>query len=175
MPRLFFGLEIPPEIKNRLIKIRSAVPGAKWQSAGQLHITLLFLGSVEEGRLTAVCNSASKIQIDPFSLQVAGLGCFGQPRKPRNLWAGVQPAAPVTRLHEALQGRMDKLGFTKEKRTFSPHITLARFKRDPGSVEAVLAKHGEQEFGEFPVTRFALFESQLGPAGSVYRVIERFP
>ena len=175
MPRLFFGLEIPPAIKQRLLKVRSAVPGAKWQSDEQLHITLLFLGSVEEEQLIAVRNSASEIQIEPFSLQVAGLGCFGQPRKPRNLWAGVQPAAPVDRLHKTLQAQMEKLGFATEKRTFHPHITLARFKRQPGSVESLLTEQGERIFGHFPVTEFALFDSKPGPTGSVYCVTERFP
>ena len=175
MPRLFFGLEIPPEIKDRLLEITTAVSGAKWQSAEQLHITLLFLGSVEEERFAAICDSASGILTDPFHLQVIGLGCFGRPQNPRNLWAGVQPAVPVAGLHRALQGQMETLGFATEKRAFRPHITLARFKREAGSVEAVLAEQGERDFGQFPVTEFALFESKPGPAGSAYTIIERFP
>lgn len=175
MARLFFGLEIPSEIKHRLLKVRSAVSGAKWQSAEQLHITLLFLGSVEELQLEAVANAAREIQSEPFELSVAGLGCFGQSRRPRNLWAGVQPEAPVAAIHEALGQRMENLGFEAERRSFLPHITLARFKRQPGSVEGLLAEQGASVFGQFAVTEFALFESKPGPAGSVYRVIERFP
>lgn len=175
MPRLFFGLELPPDIKDRLLKVRSTVPGAKWQNAGQLHITLLFLGSVEEERLKTVCESASGIQVAPFPLQVTGLDCFGPPRRPRNLSASIQPVAPTARLHEALQKRMETLGFATENRTFRPHITLARFKREAGSVEALLAEQGERVFGQLSVTEFALFESKPGPTGSVYSVIERFP
>jgi len=175
LPRVFFGLELPPEIKSRLLKVRSAVSGAKWQSAEQLHITLLFLGRVEEARLEAVVGSARDIQSAPFELEVAGLGCFGQSRRPRNLWAGVQPEAPVAAIHDALGRRMVNLGLEAERRAFRPHITLARFKRQPGSVEDLLTQHGESVFGQFAVTEFALFESKQGPAGSVYRVIERFP
>jgi RNA 2',3'-cyclic 3'-phosphodiesterase len=175
MPRLFFGLEIPTAIKQRLLKVRSAVSGAKWQVDEQLHITLLFLGSVEEGQLTTVCDWAREIQVEVFSVQVVGLGCFGEPQKPRALWAGVQPVAPMTDLQKALQKRLEKLGFVKENRKFHPHITLARFKREAGSVEALLTEHGEQVFGEFPVTEFVLFDSKPGPTGSVYRVIQRFP
>lgn len=174
MPRLFFGLEIPVEIKDRLLNVRAAVSGAKWQSAEQLHLTLLFLGHVNEERIAAVCDEAGQIQMDPFGLEVAGTGCFGQLQRPRNLWAGVQPAAPVAELHETLKVRMDNLGFVTESRAFRPHITLARFKRRPWSVGNLLAQHGQSVFGQFPVNQFALFESRQGPVGSVYTVIERF-
>jgi len=175
MPRVFFGLQIPPEIKDRLLKVRSSVSGAKWQSAEQLHITLLFLGSVEEERLGSICESARSIQLEPFSVQATGLGCFGHPRKPSALWANVQPVAPLAALQASIQERMEKLGFAADNRAFRPHITLARFKREAGSVEAVLADQEELAFGNFPVTEFALFESMPGPTGSVYRVIKRFP
>lgn len=175
MPRLFFGLELPPEIKDRLLKVRSAVPGAKWQSAGQLHITLLFLGSVEAARLEAVAGSAREFQSAPFVLEVKGLGCFGQSRRSRNLWAGVQPEAPVAAINEALGRRMENLGLEAERRAFRPHITLARFKRQPGYIEGLLAEHGQSVFGQFAVTELALFDSKPGPTGSVYTVLERFP
>jgi 2'-5' RNA ligase len=175
MSRLFFGLEIPAEIKDRLLKVRTEVSGAKWQSAEQMHITLLFLGRVEEARQATVCNAAREIPMANFELDVAGLGCFGQPRSPRNLWVGVQPAASVGGLHNALKDRIGSLGLKTESRAFRPHITLARFKRQPGSIESLLALHGETAFGRFPVNQFVLFESNQGAGGSVYTVVERFP
>ncbi|WP_372998860.1 RNA 2',3'-cyclic phosphodiesterase [Marinobacter sp.] len=175
MPRLFFGLELPSEIKDRLLKIRSAVPGAKWQSAEQLHITLLFLGTVSQENLDALAGSARDIKSEPFLLDVAGVGCFGQPQRPKNLWAGVQPEAPVAALNKRLGARMEKFGFCAESRVFRPHITLARFKRQAGSVEPLLVEYGDSGFGQFQVTEFVLFESNPGPAGSVYSVIDRFP
>lgn len=175
MARLFFGLELPPKIKARLLKIRSAVPGAKWQGAEQLHITLLFLGAVSKEDLEALAGSARGIKSEPFLLDVAGVSCFGQPRRPKNLWAGVQPEAPVAALNKSLGARMEKFGFGAESRVFHPHITLARFKRHAGSVEPLLVEYGDSGFGQFQVTEFVLFESKPGPAGSVYSVIERFP
>ncbi|WP_449286399.1 RNA 2',3'-cyclic phosphodiesterase [Marinobacter sp. PE14] len=175
MPRLFFGLEVPPEIKARLLKVRSAGPGAKWQSAGQLHITLLFLGAVSQEDLEALAGSARDIKSEPFLLDVARVGCFGQPERPKNLWAGVQPEEPVAALNKALGARMATLGFGAERRVFRPHITLARFKRQPGSVEPLLVDYGDHGFGQFQVTEFVLFESEPGPAGSVYSVVDRFP
>lgn len=175
MPRVFFGLEIPPAIKDRLLTVRAEVPGAQWQGAEQLHITLLFLGNVEPERLAAVCEAASDLAFEAFPLQLTGLGCFGQPHRPRNLWAGVQPVAPVARLHQALQERMKALGLATENRGFRPHLTLARFKSGAGSVEPLLAEYGERVFGQFPVTELTLFESKPGPAGSRYTIIQRLP
>lgn len=175
MRRLFFGLEIPAEIKARLLKARAEVSGAKWQSVEQMHITLLFLSDVEEERLSAVCEAVRNIPQAPFELSVTGLGCFGRPRAPRNLWAGVQPAAPVASLHSAIKGQMESLGLTTESRAFRPHITLARFKRQPGSVQSLLTEYGETAFGSFQVAQFVLFESEQSADGSVYTVIERFP
>jgi len=155
--------------------VRAEVSGAKWQSVEQMHITLLFPGDVEEERLLAVCEAARHIPLAAFELNVAGLGCFGQPHAPQNLWAGVQPSAPVASLHSSLKGQMENLGLTTESRAFRPHITLARFKRQPGSVQSLLAEYGETAFGSFQVDQFVLFESEQSADGSVYTVIERFP
>ena len=175
MRRLFFGLEIPAPIKARLLKARAEVSSAKWQSVEQMHVTLLFLGDVEEERLSAVCEAVRNIPQAPFELSVAGIGCFGQPRAPQNLWAGVQPAAPVASLHSAIKGQMESLGLKTECRVFRPHITLSRFRRQSGSVQSLLAEYGETTFGSFQVDQFVLFESEQSADGSVYTVIERFP
>ncbi|RBW48594.1 RNA 2',3'-cyclic phosphodiesterase [Marinobacter sp. F3R11] len=175
MRRLFFGLEIPAHIKARLLKARAEVSGARWQSAEQMHLTLLFLGDLEEECLPAVCEAARHIRPVPFELSVTGLGCFGPPSAPRVLWAGVRPEVPVASLHGAIKSKMDGLGFTTEGRAFRPHITLSRFRRQPGSVESLLADYEGREFGVFQVDEFVLFESRQGAEGSVYTVIERFP
>tara|TARA_R110001583_G_scaffold1956_1_gene14632 strand:- start:28 stop:567 length:540 start_codon:yes stop_codon:yes gene_type:complete len=175
MRRLFFGLEIPAQIKDCLLKARAEVSGAKWQSVEQMHLTLLFLGDVEEERLPAVCEAARHVPLAAFELSVEGLGCFGQTCAPRNLWAGVQPAAPVANLHSAIKGQMESLGLTTESRAFRPHITLSRFKRQPGSVQSLLAEYGEMAFGSFQVDQFVLFESKQSANGSVYTVLDRFP
>ncbi|OEY65977.1 RNA 2',3'-cyclic phosphodiesterase [Marinobacter sp. X15-166B] len=174
MRKLFFGVEIPAPIKSRLLKVRAEVPGARWQTFAQMHLTLLFLGNVEDERVLAVREAACRISLTAFELQVAGLGCFGRPCAPRILWAGVQPAAPVASLHSALKSEMAQLGFTPESRAFRPHITLSRFKHRPGSIESLLAEYEGAAFGAFRVERFVLFESVQRAGGSVYPVIARF-
>lgn len=175
MRRVFFGLEIPAEIKDRLLQVRAEVTGASWQSVEQMHLTLLFLGNIEEALLLAAREAARDISLAAFELNIVGLGCFGQPRAPKHLWAGVESEAPVIGLHSAIKNQVERLGIQTERRTFRPHLTLARFNRQPGSVEHLLTEYRETMFGSFQVDEFVLFESQPGPVGSVYRVLERYP
>lgn len=173
--RLFFGLELPDPIKQRLLTVQQPVAGARWQRADQLHLTLAFLGSVEAQRLPDVRDAARNLPGEPFDLTVTGIGCFGHPDRPKNLWAGVQPVEQLAELQGELNERLTASGFTREKRTFRPHITLARFSKEAGSVRELLKNRQGLHAGTFRVGEFALFESVIGEQGSVYQIIERFP
>lgn len=175
MRRVFFGLEIPAEIKNRLLQVRAEVAGAKWQSVEQMHLTSLFLGDIDEECVLAVREVAREISLAAFELNIAWLGCFGQPHAPQHFWAGAQPEAPVVSLHSAIQNQVESLGLHTERRAYRPHLTLAIFEREPGSVEHFLDQYREILFGTFQVDEFVLFESEQSSAGSVYTVLERYP
>lgn len=172
--RLFFGLEIPEPIKQRLLSIQRPVTGARWQCAEQLHLTLLFLGNVNADQLADVRNAARNLPMERFDASVAGIDCFGRPERPMNLWAGVQPVDRLTALHEVLNQRLALYGLGEEQRRFRPHITLARFRREAGSVLDLLDIHKNFHAGAFPVERFALYQSAQGSNGSVYTVLDRF-
>lgn len=174
MRRLFFGLEVPAGIRQRLLQVQAPLSGARWQRDEQLHITLLFLGDVEPGRVPGVCEAARSVPNEPFAIDVLGLDCFGQPHNPHHLWAGVQPLNPVAALHATLVTRMTDLGFIPDNRAFCPHVTLARFGKQPGSVKTLLADYRGVSFGASGVSEFVLFESQRGENGSTYTVIDRF-
>lgn len=175
MPRVFFGLELPAEVKTPLLQLQTEVKGARWQQARQLHLTLVFLGQVEAARLPDLSRAAAGVQQPSFALTLRGLGTFGPARHPRNLWAGVVPEEPVAALHRQLSEALERAGFRVEQRSFRPHVTLSRFRRDSGSVQPLLDAHGETVFAGWCVTGFVLFESRPGPEGSVYRVLDRFP
>lgn len=175
MRRLFFGLQVPAGVRERLLQVSAPVSGARWQSGEQLHITLLFLGNVEPGVADTACEAARDLPVAAFDLEVRGLGCFGQPHSPRHLWAGVQPLDPIAALHDALTARMTDLGFVPDNRAFCPHVTLARFGKQSGSVETLLADYQDVLFGKVAVSEYVLFESHRGEHGSVYSVVDRFP
>lgn len=174
MPKLFFGLEIPEAIKPDLLHVRAQVDGARWQNEQQLHLTLAFLGQVEEPRVVLACDLARKVTAPPCELDVRGVGCFGSPDHPKILWAGVTPEHPLAELQQSLAAQLTSGGFKLKNHPFKPHITLSRFGARAGSMAALLKAHENTAFGPLPVNDFVLFESTPGPEGSVYNVLERF-
>lgn len=175
MRRVFFGLEIPAEIKDRLLQVRAEVAGATWQSVENMHLTALFLGDIDEECVLAVREVAREISMEAFELNIVGLGCFGQPHAAQHLWAAVEPEALVLSLHSALKNQVESLGLHIERRAYRPHLTLARFKHEPGSVEQVLDEYRETLFATLPVNEFVLFESEQSASGWLYTVLERYP
>ena len=175
MPRVFFGLEVPDTVKKRLLALQGPVKGAKWQNRNQLHLTLAFLGTVNEESVPDLCQAAGGVEAPAFELAVTGLHTFGRPELPRNLWAGVSGDEALRSLQRQLAGLLSEAGFEAGHSGFQPHITIARFRKQAGSVAPLLDEHGDRSFGPMPVTEFVLFESTPGETGSVYSVIERFP
>lgn len=148
-----------------------------WVAPGNLHLTLKFLGSVEEERIDAIVAALRGAVSDAaaFEAVVNGLGAFPTPTRPRVVWAGMREGAQAM---ITLAGRVDAalatLGFPREARPFSPHVTLGRVRvprRDLRLAEA-LAKDAAREFGRLRVERLALMQSRLSPTGSQYTELE---
>ncbi|WP_166258515.1 RNA 2',3'-cyclic phosphodiesterase [Marinobacter salicampi] len=179
MQRLFIGLELPRIILQQLLALREEIPGARWQSAQQLHLTLCFIGNAD-AELTEQINSyMNALETAAFSLSLQGLGYFGPVHKPRALWLGAKPAASLIGLQKEVEHRLSALGLAPDTRPYQPHVTLARFSRNspelsPGTVKSFLARHEDYRSPVFEVACASLFRSNPGPAGSLYEVIERF-
>lgn len=179
MQRLFIGLELPQIILQQLSALGEAIPGARWQSAQQLHLTLCFIGNAD-AELTGQINShMNALETAAFSLSLQGMGYFGPARKPRALWLGAKPAASLVGLQKEVEDDLSAVGLAPDARPYQPHVTLARFSRNspepsPGTVEGFLARHEDYRSPVFEVACASLFRSTPGPAGSHYEVIERF-
>ena len=106
----------------------------KWVEVENLHVTLLFLGEVDERELPPLCRAVSVVcgRHDRFDLSVETVGCFPNPRRPRVVWAGVGMGGPeLVALHDALEPPLLELGcYRREERQYTPHITLGRVKSD---------------------------------------------
>lgn len=174
MPKVFFGLEMPAEVKRRLLKVKAPVKGARWQRDEQLHLTLVFVGRVEEDDVPLLCELANTVSGKPFDLEIRSLGCFGSPDHPRILWAGVSPDVPLASLYQQLAEILAEAGFTIENRNFRPHITVSRFGRNAGSVRDLIEAQNGMVFGTMAVQEFVLYKSTQEPEGSVYTVLGRF-
>ncbi|HTT99901.1 MAG TPA: RNA 2',3'-cyclic phosphodiesterase [Rhizomicrobium sp.] len=168
MMRLFVALAIPDAVTSSLAMIQSGVPGARWQTQEQMHLTLRFIGEVDGRDAAAIDDALSAISAPVLSLQLKGVGEFGG-SKPRALWAGVAPNEALLHLQRKVETAMQRIGLEAEPRKFTPHVTLARLRRTPpGAVMDYLVDHALYATAPFETRAFILYESQLGPNGSLY-------
>lgn len=168
MLRLFVGIAFPPELKLRLSLLQSGVGGAKWVDPGNFHLTLRFIGEVDEGVAADIDEALSRLAARRFALRLAGAGVFGGDR-PRQLWIGVEREPALATLQAKVEHALIRLGLPPEPRKFAPHVTLARLrepKRD--DLQRFLAAHGQFRAEALAVERFSLIASYQTKAGSVY-------
>lgn len=170
MPRLFVALTLPESLAERLTWLQGGIPGARWESADKLHMTLQFLGAVEHG-VKNVGRALEQVRMEPFHLQLAGVGHFPPRGEPRSIWVGVRDPKRVTELHARVTRVLESVGVDLDRRRFAPHVTLARLHRAPeDKVVEFLRHHALFEAEPFVVQRIVLMSSVLGPGGSKYRI-----
>ncbi|GIV58939.1 MAG: RNA 2',3'-cyclic phosphodiesterase [Rhodothermaceae bacterium] len=176
MARLFVALDVPRPVRRKLLGLMRPRPGVRWVREEQLHLTLRFLGHVEEAMERAVRERLDAVQAAPFSLRLGGTGVFPGPARPRVLWVGAHAEAGLLSLQQAVEAAVVDAGLPPENRPFHPHVTLARLQRpDTAWIRAFLRDHVDFEAGSFTVGHFALYASTLRPAGAVYERLADFP
>jgi 2'-5' RNA ligase len=181
--RTFIAVDLGKSIRDRLVSLqeRLAQSGApvKWVEVENLHVTLLFLGEVEDRDVPAVCRAAADVcrEHTPFPLTVEAAGSFPNARRPRVLWAGIgEGTQELCALHDALETPLLELGcYRREERRYTPHITLGRVKSDRPTekLAAALAKQAGWRGGEIAVQEIQVMSSELKPQGPVYAVLSR--
>jgi len=171
MIRLFVAIDLPDEIRLRLAALCAGVPGAKWVRAENLHLTLRFIGEVDEAMAADIDESLARIRAPGFALMVTDLGHFGSRGRARVLWAGIETSPALRHLHDKIEAALVRTGLEPEGRKFTPHITLARLKdaRLP-RISAFLAGNGPFRAGPFAVDRFRLYSSHLARDGAIHTV-----
>ncbi len=175
MLRLFVGIEFPPELKLHLSMLCTSIPGAKWVDAGNLHLTLRFIGEVGEDVAADIDEALARVRARRFTLQLAGTGVFGGNR-PRALWVGVERHPELVSLHAKIEKALIRIGIEPEQRKFAPHVTLARL-REPAldMLGAFLAAHAQFRAAPLPVESFSLIASFPTKAGSIYEDQADYP
>jgi 2'-5' RNA ligase len=182
--RLFVALEVPEpvrrEVARRVAGLRDRLPRARWVDTSIIHLTLLFLGQVEEAKVEGLTDAlrAAFARHEAMELRLSGGGTFPPRRPARVAWIGLQAPAELAALQaDATAAAVAAIGFTPEERPFNPHVTLARcepnWPRDaaekfaaafPGAIgQPWVADHG------------VLFESKLSPRGPSYRPVALLP
>jgi 2'-5' RNA ligase len=175
MPRLFTGLEIPPEIAQSLSMLRGGLPGARWVDPDNYHVTLRFIGNVDDALAHEVASLLGRVKRGPFELRVDGVTSFGG-KKPRAVVATVSQAQALMEAQAEQERLMQRIGLEPEGRKYTPHVTLARL-RDASSrdVAQYLSARGLVRSQPFPVSRFVLFSSRASTGGGPYVVEASYP
>lgn len=181
--RTFIAVEVGEAIRDRAVALQEALAktGAqvKWVTPESMHVTLLFLGEVDDRDLHPVCRAVRDVAAaePPFSLAVSGAGAFPNARHPKILWAGITDGVePLKRLYDALETKMLDLGcYRKEERGYTPHLTLGRVKgeSDGNLLAPELAKRAGWDAGRVAVEEVLVFSSVLERDGPVYTVLGR--
>jgi len=180
--RMFVALAIPDSVAQSLLLIQGGVPGARWQSREQLHLTLSFIGEVDGRDAAMIDDALAGIRAPAFSLQLHGVGQFGEGRRSRAhaLWAGARANPALEHLQRKVDTAIRRAGTpapssNNQAHKFTPHVTLARMRQpDPGKVVEWLTHNALYTSAEFAVPAFHLYSSKLTSDGSIYRIEQSY-
>jgi len=173
--RLFIALKLPLEVREEIVSITRQVyrgtGNLKWEPVEKLHLTVKFLGSVDESRTNEISNLLTDCA-EGFSKIKASYDRFGF-FLPRILWVSLKTENHLFQLVERIEEQFSGIGFEKEKRRFKSHITLLRMKEEPGPSFIDAFRNYTLPQREFEITEAALIKSTLKPSGSVYTDIQK--
>lgn len=184
MKRVFVAIDISAAARQKAadytLELRRAFPDLRvgWERPEKLHLTLKFLGDVEDHTLFRVEDIVRRVagSYSPFDIQLGGTGSFPPKRETKILWVGIQDDGSLAEIAKQIEKECSTLGFEAEKRKFNPHLTIARL-REPHRSADLAKTHLEIGFEPvgFEVREIVIYESKLLPRGSIYTPIAKFP
>ena len=186
--RAFVAIELEQDLRDQLqdqsYRIQSLIGGdvVRWVRPEGVHLTLKFLGEIDSGQSQQVQSVLRQVSADvsPFTISVAGFGCFPSISKPRVLWVGVEEqSGRLRQLQRMLDHELERCGFAREKRAFHPHLTLGRVPRNIRGKDLIQAAHQlrlveVESLGDQRVDEVHLIRSDLGPGGARYSTLAVF-
>jgi 2'-5' RNA ligase len=180
MVRLFIALSLPPSLRAALVGLRDDRLSARWAPVDQAHVTLRFLGARPAEEVGALAAALDRVRAPSFTVGLAGVGTFpppGRRQPPAVLWAGLAPAGPIVALKQAIDAAIAlavPIGPDREaeRRGFTPHVTLARWREPPGpALDDYLVAHAQLRGPVDAIGAFHLYDSALGPGGPKHTVL----
>lgn len=176
MIRLFAAIAVPFEIAEGLERRQQGIPGARWRTDEQMHITLRFFGEVHEAAAAELDADLAGHISEAFDLRLEGVGAFGEGPDIRAIWAGVAASEPLQRLASRCDRAARRAGLKPEGRAYRPHVTLAYLRHaDQARVAAWIQEHNLLQSPPFRADRFGLYSSWLSPEGSRYELERDYP
>ncbi len=177
--RSFIAIELDKTVKSALAdlqkKLKKNMAGIKWVNPENIHLTLKFLGDIKEESTEQITTTMEKISshYNSFNVEIKGLGLFPNMRSPRVLWAGINNTDILEPFQNEIDHGMEPIGFKRESRKFSPHLTLGRFKVLSGKkeIQQAVQHHENDSFGVVHVRSLLLMKSELHPEGAKHTKI----
>jgi 2'-5' RNA ligase len=179
--RGFIAVDVPsgPVLDAFATELRKATSSLKVVDTDQFHLTLKFLGDTQEGLVPEIVTAMREatVGLRPFQIHVRGTGAFPSIARMNVIWVGVEGADPIARIADSLEAALEPLGFPRERRSWSAHVTLARVKgrEDLDRARRVLEVHAKEDFGTRTVDAVHLKKSVLSPQGALYSVVATVP
>lgn len=179
MKRLFVGLQIPENVIQTLAELPTELTGALWKTPDKYHLTLEFVGNVEEPKAEEIERELKYVRFPAFQLALKEIGYFANGDVPHHLWAGVTPDKALRELQEKVENVIKKIQEKPQDRfKFYPHVTLAKLQGT--SLDDVFGYIGQNNLyhsPEWQVTSFCLFESHAkeNGEGKYYTVLAEYP
>ena len=168
--RLFIALDFPADVKTYLAMLAIPIPGVRWVPSENLHLTLYFIGNVDEEIIKQIDTNLRHLSMPKFSLRVQGVNLFVTKKKVRSLWAGIDHNDALIQLHTQIVETVLPIRHVSNKRPFRPHVTLARCKSvSILHIEPFLQKYRLFHIDPVPIETFTLFESILDMPTVRYR------
>ena len=181
--RCFIAVDLPDDIRASirayLSELKRLASAVRWVRVENIHLTLKFLGEIESEKVKIIEDRLydSESTFSPFKLSITGSGCFPGRKSPRVFWLGFEQGIenPLFTIHQWIEQQLLPLGFTKEKRRFSPHLTLGRVKYQENFSD-LYAFLDQQPFKKtmFSVNKLSFMQSMLKPTGAEYSVIHEY-
>jgi 2'-5' RNA ligase len=179
MIRLFIALKIPDEVKNNLLdvchEINESSEFFKWEKPEKIHLTLKFIGEVEEELVSSIAKEIAFVEdYNSFNFNVTTFGFFYRNGLSRILWAGLQTDESIQKLVKQLNERLSIFSIPVERRKFKPHLTMLRLKKDPS--KEFIQKFEEYSFDNwnFSSSEITLIKSELLSTGARYTDIKKY-
>ena len=157
-------------LAGEIDRLRGVAADVAWVAEANLHVTLKFLGQIDEPRVAPIARAIGAVAArrPSFEVDVRGLGAFPAPVRPRVVWVGLEPAGPLAALAADLDAALGTLGVPLDARRFAAHVTLGRVRESRRRPELAAALARPVECGRVPVTRLSLMRSELHPRGARY-------
>ena len=183
--RTFIAVDALDEVQSAALaaidRLRGAAESVKWVEPDNLHWTMQFLGDLTDQEMAEVClrTTRAAAQHEAFELSAIGVGAFPSIQRPRTLWLGAgQGSAELIALHTSIDDALFSLGFRRDSRPFTPHVTLGRSGHGGHAGPVVterLAKLADFDGGVQEVAEVVVYASELSREGPTYTVLARAP